>query len=217
MVAVAAPNALTVTSPVLNKVNVPVELLVIVGSAPLILNVVAFGNVTVVFLNVAVPVDAPSVKFVAAPNALTVVATVFHKYCVVAVPLTVELLRVVVLESLPIFNVFALPNALTVVATVFHKSCVVAEPLTVEGFITNVPLFVDPRLIVVGYNNRSNDDWFVVMSPPRTSKSPVKTVFPVTFKFPPSEVRKLPTVKVLLICVTPPTVSVPFIVVFPLK
>jgi len=42
------------------------------------LTVVAFGNVTVKLLILAVPVDAPKLRVVATPKALTLVATVLN-------------------------------------------------------------------------------------------------------------------------------------------
>ena len=80
--AVAAPNALTVVTFALNNVKVPVVEAAIVGSLPLMFTFVALENVAVVFLIVAVPVVAPKVNAVAAPNAFTVVLLVLKSVTV---------------------------------------------------------------------------------------------------------------------------------------
>lgn len=62
----------------------PVDELAIVGDAPLILNAVAFDKVTVAFAIVAVPVDAPNDKVVAAPPIDKLVAVALNKVAVAA-------------------------------------------------------------------------------------------------------------------------------------
>jgi len=64
------------------------------------------------------PLALPMFNVVAAPNALTVVATVLYKFCTVCVPTNVGLPIVAVPLVAPIPNVVAAPNAFTVVATV---------------------------------------------------------------------------------------------------
>ena len=73
---VAAPNAVAVVRLVLKNVSVPVLVPAKVGFAPLTLTVVAVDNVIVGFLIVVVPVVAPIVIAVPAPNKLPVVAVV---------------------------------------------------------------------------------------------------------------------------------------------
>ena len=88
LIAVAAPNALTVKRPVWNNVSVPVLVLAKVGEAPLMFSAVAPDSVTVELRMVVVPdALAPRVSEVAAPKAATVVAVALNTFSVVrAVP-----------------------------------------------------------------------------------------------------------------------------------
>ena len=78
VVLVEAPKAFTLAMFVLNRVSVPVELDASVGLAPFMFRVVALDSVTVALPMVAVPVEAPRAKVVAAPAKFTVVAVVFN-------------------------------------------------------------------------------------------------------------------------------------------
>jgi len=137
--AVAAPNKAPVNALVLNTEAVPVEVVVSEGDAPFIVNEVALGFANVTLLTVNVPVDAPNVVAVEAPNAFTVVKAVLNS---VRVPVDVEaivgetplMLRAVALVNVtvglaivavpveaPRANVVAAPPMFSVVATVLYK------------------------------------------------------------------------------------------------
>jgi hypothetical protein len=84
-------------------------------------------------VNVFAPA-APTLIAVAAPNALTVVATVLYKFCVVLLPTKVPGRSVTIaVVALPMFNVVASPNALTVVAVVLTKFTVALLLAIVAG------------------------------------------------------------------------------------
>jgi hypothetical protein len=76
--AVAAPNKAPVNALVLNTEAVPVEVVVSDGDTPFIVNEVALGLASVTLLTVNVPVAAPNVVAVEAPNAFTVVKAVLN-------------------------------------------------------------------------------------------------------------------------------------------
>ena len=141
-----APNATAVAAPPILRV-VTVELkteavvlvVAITGEAPFKFNAVALLNVTVWLAIVAVPVDAPNARVVAAPPIFNVVTVELNREAVVLVvaiagdaPLmlravalanvTVELLTVAVPLAAPRESVVAAPKALTVVAVVFNRS-----------------------------------------------------------------------------------------------
>jgi hypothetical protein len=138
-IVVAAPKALTVVLLVLNNVTVPVVDAWITGALPLMFTTVAFANVAVVFLMVAVPVVAPKVNAVAAPKAFTVATFVLNSVnvpvveaamvgslplmftFVAFVSVAVVLPNVNVPVAAPMEIVVAAPNALTVVLLVLNN------------------------------------------------------------------------------------------------
>lgn len=73
---VAAPKMFPVKAAALKTEAVPVLLVVILGDAPFIAKLVALAAVNVTFLRLSVPVVAPIVKVVAAPNKFPIVAVV---------------------------------------------------------------------------------------------------------------------------------------------
>ena len=96
-IAVAAPKAFTVVEPVLKSVTVP-DAVVNVGVVPKVtvgvaapsVIAVAFGNVTVAFLMLPVPVVAPIVSVVAAPPTCTVSALVLNTDAVPVEDVTID-------------------------------------------------------------------------------------------------------------------------------
>jgi len=148
---VAALNAFTVNRLVLNNVNVPVLELARVGLAPLTFIVVALPSVTVALRKFNVPLVAPIVTVVAAPNKLPVNAFVLNTaavpvslvtiaglapltFIVVALPsVTVALLILAVPVVAPIDIVVAAPNKFPVRAFVLNTAAVPVELVTIPG------------------------------------------------------------------------------------
>ena len=170
---VAAPNKLPVNAPVLNTLAVPADVVTILGLAPFMLNVVALAAVMVALRKFNVPVVAPIVAVVAAPNKLPVNALVLNTLAVAVlevtilglapfmlnvakvVPVNVGLPKVIVPVAAPMPIVVAAPPKLIVVAVVLSSANVVdaVVKLVVIAGVTRVGLldsttFVVPVLVV---------------------------------------------------------------------
>ena len=129
LTAVAAPNKLPVNAPVLNTLAVPALVVTILGLAPFKLKVVAFVPVIVALPIVNVPVEAPILTAVAAPNKLPVNAPVLNTFAVVTpadvlnvavpdvlLPLIIKILSFVLAPIVNVVAAVALVPILTVVA-----------------------------------------------------------------------------------------------------